>query len=70
MIACVSFRWGFDRVDFFGGRGGGDRWFVGVWRQWRGFGFLSWVAVFFFFFLVGVDGILCVAGAGGGLKCV
>ena len=27
----------------------GDWWFVGVWRQCCGFGFLPWVAVFFFF---------------------
>ena len=53
-------------------RGGGDWWFVRIQWQWRGFGFLLWVAVFFFFFL-GVDGRLWVAsggGGGGGVRCV
>ena len=52
-------------------RGGGDWWFVGVRRQWRGFGFLPWVTLcvcvwFFFFFFFGVDGKLWIAGGGGG----
>ena len=34
--------------------GGSDWWFVGVWRQWCGSGFLPWVAVVFFF--GGLDG--------------
>ena len=48
-------------------RGGGDWWFIGVRRQWHGFGFLSWVAVFFFLVLTVDYGLLVVVAVVSGV---